>query len=75
MGILPDTFLARESHRRSFFASRMFEVSDVFEVAVMRAERVGLGRGDDDEWLSEPAGRLGKALDLEGTWGWLGFVV
>lgn len=69
MGILPDTFLARESHQRSFFASRMFEV------AVMRAERVGLGRGDDDEWLSEPAGRLGKALDLEGTWGWLGFVV
>lgn len=47
----------------------------MFEVAVMRAERVGLGRGDDDEWLSEPAGRLGKALDLEGTWGWLGFVV
>lgn len=69
MGILPDTFLARESHRRSFFASRMSEV------AVMRAERVGLGRGDDDEWLSEPAGRLGKALDLEGTWGWLGFAV
>lgn len=69
MGTLPDTFLARESHRRSFFASRMFEV------AVMRAERVGLVRGDDDEWLSEPAGRLGKALDLEGTWGWLGFAV
>lgn len=29
----------------------------------------------DEPWVSEPAGRLGKALDLEKTWGWLGFAV
>lgn len=40
----------------------------VFNVAVMTAKGVGVGRGDDER-VSELSGRLGKALDLERTWG------